>query len=206
MTSIQRVILLINLLYNRQKLSVDEISKELGVDKRTVYRYINKLSEANVPVYYDRNIRGYTLSSRNSAEIGALSDREVVLLLLALKIISHKVNNRDKTLIGSLQRRLDSLQSSSHYEYVNKPSDAFMSNLRNNELSDLVTFLVIQSVIESKNDILVFVEHSDGNYKLNMTKPSLTFDGTWKLSGRRNGEKLEIDLDMISSAQVKLVG
>ena len=206
MTSIQRVILLINLLYNRQKLSVDEISKELGVDKRTVYRYINKLSEANVPVYYDRNIRGYTLSSRNSAEIGALSDREVVLLLLALKIISHKVNNRDKTLIGSLQRRLDSLQSSSHYEYVNKPSDAFMSNLRNNELSDLVTFLVIQSVIGFKNDILVFVEHSDGNYKLNMTKPSLTFDGTWKLSGRRNGEKLEIDLDMISSAQVKLVG
>lgn len=206
MSLTQRLILLINLLYNRQNLSVDEISEELRVSKRTAYRYINRLSEANIPVYYDYGIRGYTLSSRHSMEIGAMSDREVVLLLLALKIISQKVNERDKTLIESLQRRLDSLQPSSHYEIVNKPSDAFMSSLRENELSDLVTFLIIQSVIESKRDILVSVEHCDGNYKLNITKPSLTFDGTWKLTGRCNGERLEIDLDRISSAQLKLGG
>ncbi len=53
-----RLLTILNLLRTRRSLSVAQLSAELEVSERTVYRDIVTLSEAGAPVYYDR---GYKL-------------------------------------------------------------------------------------------------------------------------------------------------
>lgn len=55
-----RLLFILNLIRGRRNLNASMIARECGVTERTVYRDIMTLSEANIPVYYDR---GYKLAS-----------------------------------------------------------------------------------------------------------------------------------------------
>jgi predicted DNA-binding transcriptional regulator YafY len=55
-----RLIYVINLIRNNRNLNASKLAKLCNVTQRTIYRDIAELSEANVPVYYDR---GYKLAS-----------------------------------------------------------------------------------------------------------------------------------------------
>ena len=59
MTALEKLFLLVNMLYTRRSVSVGTIMHDCSVSRRTVFRYIRTLSEANVPVYYDKDVRGY---------------------------------------------------------------------------------------------------------------------------------------------------
>lgn len=57
-----RMMYILNSLRSRKNLSALKLSQECGVTERSIYRDILSLSEANVPIYYDR---GYKLASDN---------------------------------------------------------------------------------------------------------------------------------------------
>jgi len=57
-----RLLYILNLLRARKNLNARLIAIECGVTERSVYRDILTLSEANIPIYYDR---GYKLASSN---------------------------------------------------------------------------------------------------------------------------------------------
>ncbi|HEX2897806.1 MAG TPA: WYL domain-containing protein, partial [candidate division Zixibacteria bacterium] len=57
-----RMMYILNSLRSRKNLSALRLSQECGVTERSIYRDILSLSEANVPIYYDR---GYKLASDN---------------------------------------------------------------------------------------------------------------------------------------------
>lgn len=57
-----RLLYILNLLRARKNLNAALIAVECGVTERSIYRDILTLSEANIPIYYDR---GYKLASSN---------------------------------------------------------------------------------------------------------------------------------------------
>ncbi|MCP4684001.1 MAG: YafY family transcriptional regulator [bacterium] len=62
MPKYDRLLYILNLLRSRKTLNAERIARECGVTERSIYRDIISLSEANIPIYYDR---GYKLASDN---------------------------------------------------------------------------------------------------------------------------------------------
>lgn len=60
MSKQDRLLHILNLLRSRKNLNARHLADECGVTERSIYRDIVSLSEANVPIYYDR---GYKLAS-----------------------------------------------------------------------------------------------------------------------------------------------
>jgi predicted DNA-binding transcriptional regulator YafY len=62
MAKYDRLLFILNLLRSRRNLNAAQIARECEVAERTVYRDIVSLSQAHIPIYYDR---GYKFASDN---------------------------------------------------------------------------------------------------------------------------------------------
>jgi predicted DNA-binding transcriptional regulator YafY len=62
MAKYDRLLYILNLLRTRKNLNAARLAEECGVTERTIYRDIISLSEANIPIYYDK---GYKYASDN---------------------------------------------------------------------------------------------------------------------------------------------
>jgi predicted DNA-binding transcriptional regulator YafY len=60
MTKYDRLLFILNLLRTHRNLNAAKLAVECGVTERSIYRDVLSLSEANIPIYYDR---GYKLAS-----------------------------------------------------------------------------------------------------------------------------------------------
>ena len=67
---------LINMIKNREVVSVQDMSKEFSISQRTVYRDLNTLSRMNIPVYYEN---GYRLGQDNLFSNGLGSDEKELI-------------------------------------------------------------------------------------------------------------------------------
>ncbi len=52
--------MILNLIRARKNLSAKDLARECGVSERTIFRDINAISEANVPIYYDNGYKFLT--------------------------------------------------------------------------------------------------------------------------------------------------
>jgi predicted DNA-binding transcriptional regulator YafY len=77
-----RLFFILNLLRARRNLNAILLARECGVTERSIYRDIISLSEANVPIYYDR---GYKLASDNFLPPLNFTFEEYSCLKLALE-------------------------------------------------------------------------------------------------------------------------
>ena len=81
MNKYERLIYIINLIQTSRNLTATALAKKCNVSKRTIYRDILTLSEANMPIYYDG---GYRLLRSRMIPPMYLNEREVALLNLAV--------------------------------------------------------------------------------------------------------------------------
>lgn len=82
MTKYDRLLYILNLLRSRRTLNAKNLAEECQVTERSIYRDILSLSEANVPIYYDR---GYKLASESFLPTLNFTFEEYSVLRLALE-------------------------------------------------------------------------------------------------------------------------
>jgi len=119
MKKYERLLFIINLLYSRHNLNAGDLARKCKVSRRTIYRDIMSLSEANIPVYYDN---GYQLLRTFTLPPMMLSEREAILLNMSLTFsplpaVKHferdleklkaKINSRVMTNINRDEVRVD---------------------------------------------------------------------------------------------------
>jgi len=99
-----RMMYILNTLRSRRNLSANRLAEECGVTERSIYRDILSLSEANVPIYYDR---GYKLASDNFLPPLNFDLDEYNCLQMALESSPLKKTDKYQALIKRIRAKVD---------------------------------------------------------------------------------------------------
>src|SRR5690554_6086256 len=92
MNSSERRIKIIMLLQQSgKKLTVDELAREFGVSRRTIFRDFNALSDMNVPVTWDK-YSGYGVMPGFKIPPLMFTSKELATILVGLNFVRAQVN------------------------------------------------------------------------------------------------------------------
>ena len=92
MAKFVRILRLVNLLQCRHCVSMEAIRDICGIPERTAYRYLNEISEANIPVYYDREIRAYRLTQSSIRHVSFQPVNEALVAALGVKALCTRLD------------------------------------------------------------------------------------------------------------------
>jgi len=113
MAKYDRLLYILNLLRSRKTLNAARIARECEVTERSIYRDIISLSEANIPIYYDR---GYKLASDNFLPPLNFTFEEYRCLKLALESTPLENTGANAVLLKQIRAKVEAGLSESTRE------------------------------------------------------------------------------------------
>ncbi len=102
---IDRLLKILNLLDRDENCTVEVLARELGVTRRSVFRYLASLQEMEFPVYFDEGHRTYRFSEGFKLKKALLETDEILALALAKKMLSFLGSRLDQAM-HKLERKL----------------------------------------------------------------------------------------------------
>ncbi|MCB2229601.1 hypothetical protein KQH82_02720 [bacterium] len=206
MKKLDKILMLLNLFYTRKRVTMDTILRVCDIPERTAYRYLNTLSEANIPIYFDKDSRAYRLNTDDSVEVDNLNMNEQVLLVLALRILSGSLGSSYKTNVDRLSRKLFTRMSLPMEEVwyalgkTMKDEDLSIDNV--NRLA--TTALVLAAMQANRPIQLRKNTDPDGVDPAILEQPSIIFGAVWSLIDRNlNGNQTPTALDDITEVSIE---
>ena len=200
----EKLLLLINLLNSKSHVSLHEIMKKCKIAERSAYRYLNSLSEYNIPIYFDKEMQAYCLTRKSTIHYDSLPDKDYLLIKICLKIVSRSVNSHYSTTIEDIITKL-SINSTLHIEnsldLIQQEFDP--ADLRTNDFSEIISSALIVSAISSKRKIRLYQDASENKIVTNtIISPSLSFKGHWKVNDNEANHQLSVLLKDIKKVEI----
>jgi len=199
MTKVEKIVLLINLLHHRQYITIEEIQRVCGISIRTAYRYLNSISEVNIPVQYDKTVGGYRVDCRDSFDINELGVSDSVLISVALQVLSQKLDDAYRENVEALRRKIFSKLPIPLEELWESFGARVEEGLKKESVSDLITSLLIHtSVLHCRKLRLILSDEKQDGNAIEIANPSLRFKQEWWL-----GDSMSDDHEAIPVSRVK---
>lgn len=198
MAKIDKVLLVVNLLCNRRLVSMRTIQEVCGISYRTALRYIQTISSAHIPVYYDRKLRGYRLLENDSHWVHDPTLTDVVLLLYSLSFLKpflnenykNEIESLVKKIISSQEYRLEDLLSS--FDFVGKFNDDHL------DASSEINSILLRLAINMGKDLRLTLGKNESAKEITINNPRLWFKKQWKITGDNvNYDELSLLKDII---------
>ena len=192
MTKISRIIKLLHILNSRAFVTMKTITKECQIPERTAYRYLNSLSESNIPLYFDKSVKAYRINRDTSTLLDLLTTEERIYIFMSLKVLSKMLNKNYQSDIKSLYGKVQSYKTFFPQELSDQLSEKLDKLDINIDLINELNMLFLQIGILTNNAIEV--EQEDTKTKQHFESPALHFDKFWRLIDKEKaGNEIEID-------------
>ncbi len=200
----EKILLLINLLNSKSDVSLHEIMEKCKIAKRTAYRYLNSLSEYNIPVYFDKDVLGYRLTRKSSIHNSSLSEKDYLLAIICLKMVECNVSIDYRNSIKNVILKLlinNTLNIEHALELIEQEFDP--ANLKTHDFSELMSSVLIVSAISSKRKIRLYKYTSeDKNVTDIILSPTLNFENQWRVSENKANHEFSVQLKDIKKVEV----
>jgi hypothetical protein len=188
MTKKTKLLQLVNLLYHRNCVTSETIQRVCDIPERTVYRYLNSLSESNIPVYFDKEAGGYKLVRQNLVSFNDLTLNDSLLLTTCLKIIQKHVNADYREKINDLLTKIV-VRKQYPLEELNNEVDNGNGNGNDPfepDFSSEINSVLIEAAIQLNKSIRAKKKVQDSDTTaIEFHEPTLIFSEDWKLVDRR---------------------
>ncbi|MEW6052081.1 MAG: HTH domain-containing protein [Candidatus Zixiibacteriota bacterium] len=197
-----RVLRLISLLQSRKHVTVATFKRFCGIHERSVYRYINTISEADIPVYYDRTLKAYCLARPVTYSLENLAMNESVLLVIALRLLRLHVGGEYRTEIDALLKKTVSHQSFPVEETL-AALDNELGILRGRpDLTHAVSWALVQAAILNRRRVRVSVEDQSSQREIEIDEPRLRFKNGWTITPRDKRDDVGTPLSRVKKVKV----
>jgi predicted DNA-binding transcriptional regulator YafY len=184
MEKFSKILLLINMLCHRQMVTTAEIKRVCHISGRSVYRYLNAISAAHFPVIFDYKLGGYRLLTKGQNNFNNFGFDEAIILILALDLLSDRVNNDYKSIIKTMGSKIMANQEVA-IETVWEGSRLTRNRRTNSEdLSQMRATL--------KSGLIRHIE---------LEKAIMSFDHTWNVQANDLKNSNAFALDEINTVQ-----
>lgn len=200
--TIKELINLMMLLHSRVSLSIAEISRKFDISERTAFRHIERLSQAGLPVYYDRRLKGYRLLRSMLVKLSDLNLNEAVLLLSGLKLLSENTNDNYKAAISSLISKIVSSQNIDFEEIWNSVMAQESGNVDGYDCSGALTNVILQMAIQFNKPACLKIKDNDDCISLKLRDISLCFEDEMLVRAKRGFDDEEIEMSSVLFAQL----
>lgn len=193
---------ILTMLHARHVVTKKQMEQACNITSRTVLRYLHDLSEANVPVYYDREAGGYRLSKSISGMMESLTMDELVRILFALRYLSLRLRKTENRSVEEISRKLISRQPFAVDEILSNMT----ANLEENEAPELLAqrlnSISVQVAGAIRKDVRVALQNNPEQIVIHLKRPTLRFDKGWQVCGRDGANDVAIDLEEVESVQI----
>jgi predicted DNA-binding transcriptional regulator YafY len=161
---------------------METIMSTCDIPERTAYRYLNTISEANIPIYYDRHQHAYALNRNRSSLATGLDLGDTLLVVLALRLLKRHLNTAYGDEIEKLTSDLLVRQPCSLDDVV----DSFEENVRDSagdpDYSELVSSLMLHTAMQCERQVrLTTTNGFPDNPDVDIQKPRLLFRHNWQI-------------------------
>ncbi|MGH1541354.1 MAG: helix-turn-helix transcriptional regulator [Arenicella sp.] len=179
-----RLFQLTNILRSHQPITAKQLSEKLSVSQRTIYRYIDDLSVAGIPVYGEVGV-GYRLSEGFELPPIQLTRLEMEALVIGVNLVTvstgDKLSKASRSLLNKIEAALPNraMVNSKSSEYaVRVPDDYQIESTRQ-------TWEVLHQAIEKKHSVrVVYTSLSGSTSERNILPLGLFYwGGKWTLGG-----------------------
>jgi predicted DNA-binding transcriptional regulator YafY len=196
------MIRLLTLLSRRRKTSLKSIKKLCDISESTACKYLDILSEAGIPVCHDTSSRSYNISGRRLFNLSEVGLDDAVIIVVALHLLSRRVNGLYKKDADSLLKRVLMCQSYPLEDVWQAFKHLADSKSHSIEISDLITILVVHLAAMSGRQLCLSLEDiPDQPSSVVIDKPFIKFRGTWMVHDKGSGLKDAVAVSNIKRAR-----
>ena len=182
MSTLGRALSLINLFQHRTVVTMKMIGEACGIPRRSAFRLLNELSEANIPLYYDSKCRGYRLNTNTSLLLDDLDLGDSIMIVLALELLSRELNGPYREEILHLIKKVCVRQSYALESVVELMQPYVGSCNTTRDHSEYLSFLFAAAGAQFKKKLRITrSDHKRGDGIQEIRDPSLRFQGDWYL-------------------------
>ncbi|MBD3257891.1 hypothetical protein GF377_05615 [candidate division GN15 bacterium] len=198
-----RLLQLINLLAHRRTVTLEMIKQTCDIPERTAYRYLNAISEVDIPVYFDKDLRAYCLTDASGTGVEDLSTGDAVLVVAALKLLKRFVNEEYQKDIDKLLTKLLVRQDNPVEEALPIVDDHLEEIDASDSLSELLSSALIHTAITANRKVRVDTRKGDDKDRsLTISSPALFFKNGWQLHERQTADGLAAPVGQIRKVKI----
>ncbi len=182
MPKIDKLLILLELLYNRDTVPMSTIVEKCRITERTGYRYINTLQDANFAVEYDADGGGYRLLGRTPIT-AQFTDSELSMLYYGTLLLEHLAAESALDSIKSARVKLESRVSAEIQKVLSAGKEALLNTSTPQGLREFVVLSML--LLATRNSEPVMIRHLDGNgdqLETEMCTPRIVYDRGWAVS------------------------
>jgi len=183
MSKIAKIIKLINLLSHRRYVTLEAIASTCDIPERTAYRYLNTISEANIPVFYDRERRAYRLNARRSMFINNIELGDALLISLALRFLAMHVDEEYGEEITELIDQIMIRQPGPLEDVMKTFEQSIAEQKRSDDYSDLISTIMLHAAIGCDRQVRLTGRRDDSGSRTEaeIEHPRLLFQRGWQI-------------------------
>lgn len=198
-----RILQLINLLDHRRSVSLETIQKTCNIPERTVYRYLNTISEADIPIYFDPTERAYRLTRQGVLEVDDLSLGEAVIMTLALKLLAEVVGEGYQDEIDKLLSKVVVRQRFPIEEILPVIEHGLEDKSNESDLTELLSSLLVNAAISCRREVKLSRKNRPPmEAEVSIENPGWLFKNVWHLMEKGRSDKGETALSEISRVKI----
>lgn len=198
-----RILQMINLLDHRRSVSLETIQKTCKIPERTAYRYLNDISEVDIPIYYDQRERAYRLTRQGVLQIDDLSLGEGVILVLALKLLAETLSEEYQDEIEKLLAKVLVRQRFPVEEVFPVVQRGIGEQPITAEFSELLSSLLVHAAIACKREVRLSTRGPEPKEsEIKIENPGWLFKNAWHLTEKGSTAGADTAFDEISKVKV----
>jgi len=201
---IERAFKILDVINNRLSASKAELVKVCGVSTRSIYRYIDRLSEAGIPIYKDKETGRYRMLRAPQFVSNSLNATDAIVLRLALNLLISRLNNDYPHATKAVKSLLDRVSAPQSSESLTFQSAGYRQlESENSNITEILNCAILFEASLSQKKVRVDLRQPNGKTKeVVIRRPALKCSDRWQVFDLRNSQAEPIQVERIQEVRI----